>query len=164
MRLHGLTLSFIDTRLQQLTGTKAAFGGLSIIAVGDLYQLKPVGDYLVFLDFEKGASSLAQNLWKEHFNMYELVDIMRQTDDFEFARLLNRFRFNEMTEDDKTMLQTRYVDRDTGDYPKDALHLFAENVCVNEHNDQVLNQMLLENVAIPCHDIIVSANMSAQRC
>ena len=35
-------LSFIDTRLQQLTGSKAAFGGLSVIAVGDLYQLKPV--------------------------------------------------------------------------------------------------------------------------
>ena len=38
-------LSFIDTRLQQLTRTKAVFGGLSVIAVGDLYQLKPVGDF-----------------------------------------------------------------------------------------------------------------------
>ena len=80
---------------------------------------------------EKGASSLAQNLWKDHFSMYELIDIMRQRDDLEFARLLNRLRLNEMTEDDKTMLQTRYVDRYTGDYPKDALHPFAENACVN---------------------------------
>ena len=40
-----ITLSFIDTRLQQLTGPKAAFGGLSVIAVGDLYQLKPVTDF-----------------------------------------------------------------------------------------------------------------------
>ena len=39
------TLSFIDSRLQQLTGTKAAFGGLSVIAVGDLYQLKPFSDF-----------------------------------------------------------------------------------------------------------------------
>ena len=38
------TLNFIDTRLQQLTGTRAPFGGLSIIAVGDLYQLKSVCD------------------------------------------------------------------------------------------------------------------------
>ena len=37
-----ITLSFIDTRLQQLTGTKAAFGGLSVSAVGDLHQFKPV--------------------------------------------------------------------------------------------------------------------------
>ena len=158
------TLSLKDTRLQQLTGTKAASGGLSVIAVGDLYQLKPVGDFFIFLDLEKGASSLAQNVWKEHFSMYELVDIMRQRDDVEFARLLNRLRLNEMTEDDKTMLQTRYVDRDTGDYPKDALHLFAENVCVSKHNNQVLNQMLVEKVVIPCHDTVVSANNSAQRC
>ena len=48
------TLSFIDTRLQQLTGTKAVFGGLSVIAVGDLYQLKPVGDTLICL-FGKGS-------------------------------------------------------------------------------------------------------------
>ena len=40
-----MTLSFIDTRLQQMTGSKAVFGGLSVIAVGDLYQLKPVGDF-----------------------------------------------------------------------------------------------------------------------
>ena len=39
------TLSFKDTRLQQPTGTKAVLGGLSVIAVGDLYQLKPVGDF-----------------------------------------------------------------------------------------------------------------------
>ena len=44
-----ITLSFIDTRLQQLTGTKAAFGDLSVIAVGDLYQLKPVKDFFYVL-------------------------------------------------------------------------------------------------------------------
>ena len=54
------TLSFIDTRLQQLTGTKAVLGGLSVIAVGDLYQLKPIGDKLICLDLEEGASSLAK--------------------------------------------------------------------------------------------------------
>ena len=71
------TLSFIDTRLQQLTGTKAVFGGLSVIAVGDLYQLKPVGDKLICLVFLTGPSSLARNLWQELFTVYELVDIMR---------------------------------------------------------------------------------------
>ena len=56
------TQSFIDKRLQQLTGTKAVFGGLNVIAVGDLYQLKPVGDKLICLDLEKGASSQVRNL------------------------------------------------------------------------------------------------------
>ena len=46
------TLSFIEARLQQLTGTKAGFRGLSVISVGDLYKLKPVGDKLICLDLE----------------------------------------------------------------------------------------------------------------
>ena len=159
-----MTLSFIDTRLQQLTGSKAAFGGLSVIAVGDLYQLKPVGDFLICLDLKMGASSLARNLWKELFTMYELVDIMRQKDDLAFAQLLNRLRLNEMTEEDKQTLQTRVFDRDTGDYPKDAVHLFARNFYVKKHNDNILSQLPGEKIVIPCHDNVVSANIPAKEC
>ena len=159
-----MTLSFIDTRLQQLTGSKAAFGGLSVIAVGDLYQLKPVGDFLICLDLKVGASSLARNLWKELFTMYELVDIMRQKDDLAFAQLLNRLRLNEMTEEDKQMLQTRVFDRDTGDYPKDAVHLFARNFFVKKHNDNILSQLPGEKIVKPCHDNVVSANIPAKEC
>ena len=159
-----MTLSFIDTRLEQLTGSKAAFGGLSVIAVGDLYQLKPVGDFLKCLDLKEGASSLARNLWKELFTMYELVDIMRQKDDLAFAQLLNRLRLNEMTEEDKQMLQTRVFDRDSGDYPKDAVHLFARNFYVKKHNDNILSQLPGEKIVIPCHDNVVSANIPAKEC
>ena len=53
------TFDFIDTRLQQLTGIKAPFGGLSVIAVGDFYQLKPVNDR--FLDLKEDAKALASN-------------------------------------------------------------------------------------------------------
>ena len=135
--------------MQQLTGSKSAFGGLSVIAVGDLYQLKPVGDFLICLDLKVGASSLARNLWKELFTMYELVDIMRQKDDLAFAQLLNRLRLNEMTEEDKQMLQTRVFDRDTGDYPKDAVHLFARNFYVKKHNDNILSQLPGEKLLYP---------------
>ena len=157
-------LSFIDTRLQELTGSKAAFGGLSVIAVGDLYQLKPVNDFLICLDLKEGASSLARNLWKELFTMYELVDIMRQKDDLAFAQLLNRLRVNKMTEEDKQKLQTRVFDRDTGDYPKDVVHLFARNVYVKKQNDNILSQLPGEKFVIPCHDNVVSANIPAKEC
>ena len=65
--------------------------------------------FLICLDLKEGASSLARNLWKELFTMYELVDIMRQKDDLDFAHLLNRLRLNEMTEEDKEKLQTRIL-------------------------------------------------------
>ena len=157
------TSNFIDTRLQQLTGTRAPFCGLSVIAVGDLYQLKPVGDKPVFLNIDEDAKALAPNLWVDHFKMYELVDIMRQKDDLKFAQLLNRLRLNEMSEDDKNELRKRVVDRHLGDYPRDAVHLFAEKAGVYEHNENIMNHMEVEKVVIPCHDTVVSANISSKK-
>ena len=49
-----MTLNFINTRIQQLMGTKEVSGGLSVVAVRDLYQLKSVGDKLICLDLKKG--------------------------------------------------------------------------------------------------------------
>jgi hypothetical protein len=68
------------------------FGGISILAVGDLFQLKPVFDGLVFENLSQEYGPLALNLWRENFKMYELTVIMRQKDSREFAELLNRLR------------------------------------------------------------------------
>jgi len=36
--------NFLNLRLQQIMGTKEPFGGVRLITVGDLFQLKPVFD------------------------------------------------------------------------------------------------------------------------
>jgi len=50
---------------------------------------------------QNDAAALASNLRKDHFNMFELTDIMRQKDDFEIAALLNRLRCNALSDSDK---------------------------------------------------------------
>ena len=85
-----MTFDLIDTILQQLTGMRVPFDGLSVIAVCDFYHLKPEGGRLVFLDLKEGAKAFAPNSWKDHFKIYELADIMRQKDDLRFAELLKR--------------------------------------------------------------------------
>ena len=78
----------INNRLKDIKGSKEAFGGVSIIALGDLFQLEPVMDSYVFKDMkmlEYGA--LAPNLWQELFTMFELDEIMRQRDSKEFAQI-----------------------------------------------------------------------------
>lgn len=127
-------LSFIDNRLKALTRTRLPIGGKSIIAVGDLYQLKPVADSWIFEDLSHDTSFLAPNLWKEHFTMFELTDVMRQKDDREFAEILNKLRHNKMTEDDKVKLATYSVDLEAGDYPKTPSHIFAENFYMDRFN------------------------------
>ena len=59
-------------------GTKEPFGGVSIITVGDLFQLKPVFDHWIFENSKDGYTALATNLWQQYFQMFELSEVMRQ--------------------------------------------------------------------------------------
>ncbi len=156
-------LKFIDQRLQELTGTRKPFGGKSIIAVGDLYQLKPVAGSWIFQDLSHAASSLASNLWQENFTMFELTEIMRQKDDSEFAELLNRLRHNRMTDHDKEQIKKCLIDPNSIKYPQNAPHIFAENSFMQIFNDKIINSLNSQKVEIVCHDSIVAANISQER-
>lgn len=68
------------------------FGGVSLITVGDLFQLQPVFDRWIFENSDTNYTPLATNLWQTYFEMYELTQIMRQKEDKLFAELLNRLR------------------------------------------------------------------------
>lgn len=84
--------NFINLRLQEVFATEQTFGGVSIVAIGDLFQLKPVFDNWIFQQLKDGYGPLASNLWQEHFKVFELTEIMRQKEDSQFAELLNRLR------------------------------------------------------------------------
>ena len=81
-------LNFLNLRLQQIMGTNKPFGALSVIAGGDLFQLKPVFDNWIFHNTNHGYGDLATNVWSEYFTLFQLTEIMRQRDDKEFAELL----------------------------------------------------------------------------
>ncbi|XP_062590040.1 uncharacterized protein LOC134251654 [Saccostrea cucullata] len=155
-------LSFINDRLQQLTGRKQDFGGISIIAVGDLYQLPPVGDKWIFKDLSNPGQSLASNLWHEHFYMHELTEIMRQKDDLRFAEVLNRLRENKMTEEDKELISQRFIRQDSQDYPKEAPHLFIENKFVDCFNNNLIENLSTNKVNVRADtDVLSQTKLSA---
>ena len=69
----------INNRLKDIMGSREAFGGVSIIAIGDLFQLPPVMDGYVFKNLRNSAYGvLAPKLWHQYFNMCELHETMRQ--------------------------------------------------------------------------------------
>jgi hypothetical protein len=80
----------LNNRLKDLKGSKEDFGGVSIITLGDLFQLKPVMDGYIFTDVQclSSYNILAPNLWKRYFRMFELDEIMRQRESKEFAEIL----------------------------------------------------------------------------
>ena len=56
------TVQLINNRLKDLKGSKEDFGGVSIITLGDLFQLKPVMDGYVFTDVQSWRKMAKKNL------------------------------------------------------------------------------------------------------
>lgn len=101
--------NFLKLRLQEIMGSTKLFGGISVITVGDLFQLKPVFDKWIFENCQTAYSALATNIWNENFTIFELTEIMRQKDDKQFAELLNCLREGNHSENDIAILKQRVV-------------------------------------------------------
>ena len=119
----------MEARLRQIMKSNRPFGGVHVILVGDLYQLKPVGEPWIF----EVKSALEVNLWQKYFKLYELTEIMRQKEDKAFAELLNRLRVAECTDEDIALLKTRELPRNLG-----VPYIYPENVPRDRHNKLVL--------------------------
>ena len=146
----------IDCRLKDLKGSSMPFGGVSVIAIGDLFQLQPVMDGYVFKNtdnFEYGI--LAPNLWKELFKMFELSEIMKQQESKEFAELLNRLREGKHTKKDIDKLKQRIIKSGDANYPMDAPHLFVQNAKVNKFNDKAHHAIIGTKYSIKAHDSVI---------
>ena len=139
-----ITLLHVHQRLKDIFGVSSTdlFAGISIIAVSDLYQLLPIKKKAIFDDYKIETNNLCHP-WRV-FKMVELTEIMRQKNDKAFTELLNRIRTASHTEDYIKVLQSRRITPSDPNYPSDALHIWAENAPVNEHN-----QTKLETIQAP---------------
>ena len=130
-------LNFLNLRLQLVIGTHTPFGGISLITVGDLFQLKPVFVKWIFENSQTGYNEFPTNIWTEYFTLFELTHIIRQKDDREFAELLNSWREGNHSERDKEILKQRLlnVKPEQDNYPTKMGHLFTTNASVAGHNN-----------------------------
>ena len=147
----------LNNRLKDLKGSNEDFGCVSIITIGDLFQLKPVMDGYIFNDVESLSSYniLAPNLWKRYFRMFELDEIMRQRESKEFAEILNRFREGKHTSSDLQKLKERCVEECS--CPKEAPHLFIQNAFVDDYNEKVYESFSGDKYVINAQDSVIGA-------
>ena len=121
-----ISLEHLHLTLQDIfTGRESnkPFGGISVLAVGDLLQLNPVGDRAAFKPSPSNEySALVWTLWQQQFSLYELTEIVRQKGDPEFADVLSRVRICETSEKDIDMLKD-LQSTDTSAFPKDAVKI-----------------------------------------
>ena len=132
----------IHLRLMEIFQTKELFGGLSVILVGDLLQLPPVGtnEYI----FEEPYNShfkpyhKVMPLW-ESFEPFILRHNHRTGEGNTWTETLNRIRVGEVTEEDMEVLKSRQTGADF--LYEDCLHLFYTNEEVDDHNEKMLNKL-----------------------
>ncbi|CAG2257671.1 unnamed protein product [Mytilus edulis] len=150
-------LNFIHQRLMEVTQKNELFGGISVIAVGDLFQLKPVMDSYLFTSPTTGYMPLATNIWKENFTMFELHEIMRQSENKPFAELLNRLREGNHNKQDISVLKERNINENTEDYPWDVPHLFCTNEKVDSFNSAIIHRKNDLVYVIRAHDKFIGS-------
>ena len=146
----------INNRLKDIKGSKQDFGGVSVIGIGDLFQLQPVFDSYIFNDIQNSEYSiLVPNLWKKYFKMFELDEIMHQRESKVFAEILNRLREGKQTEDDIIKIRERCTD--DKNCPRQAPRLFIQNAMVDDYNDTVYQTSTGNKYTINAHDSVIGA-------
>ena len=135
----------IHFRLMEIMQNKRDFGNVSILALGDIMQIKPpLGTMIYACPINEKCACLYQmpngNLW-EKFQVICLKSNHRQGESGDYANLLNRLRTGEQTDEDVSLLNTRVFPRNSSLIPEDALLITGENKIVNDVNLKKLNEL-----------------------
>ena len=112
----------IDSRLGEIFKMirENAFAGPSVMTVLDLLQLTPVRGTLIFSRFsDKNSMKHLLGLQSWHLLKYaQLTKVVKQHD---------KVQVGNIDDDIEKLLRARFIDESDENYPKDVLHMYAEN-------------------------------------
>ena len=110
-------LLYIHQRLTEIFGTtnNAPFAGISIIACGDFYQLPPIQAKPVYAEYNDPILNI-DHCWK-YFKIAEFTEVMRQRRDPTFIDLLNNIQQGIVTGEDRRILESRFIAKESPEYP-----------------------------------------------
>lgn len=131
----------IDIALRKTRDNALPFGGVQIIAIGDLLQLPPVvkkedEEYLFTL--YESPYFFSSNAYKNaDFIKKELTKIFRQ-DDLEFINILNSVRYGDVSTND---LETINLKSKNKNFTKDVIKIVTTNAMAKKINDYELENL-----------------------
>ena len=143
-------LYYIHERLVQIKKCKKPFGGVSIIAVGDFYQLPPVKQRKDERLYSENGS-YPTDYWLDFFQIVELNEIMRQREDIAFANVLNSLRIR-TSEEQISKEATETLRECIREGPEDVLHVYSTNQEANEYNLKMLRRNSEELIEVLAKD------------
>ena len=102
--LHDFRLDMIEEVTRKVRGIDVPFGGLQVILVGDFFQLPPVNRN----EGRPGSFILSSNTWQAgNFTVCYLEQQYRQSEDDEYAQILNGIRVGVLTRNQLSNLHNR---------------------------------------------------------
>lgn len=127
-------MTLMDQAMQAAKGNKRAFGGITVVAVGDFFQLPPV---LMASDMKRsnGKKWAFQSSSWSSFKNVELTECVRQGD-AEFCMRLNRIRNGTHSNSDIYWLNNQ--SRKTGD---GCIAIYPYNKMVKVRNEAMLARL-----------------------
>ena len=139
----------LDLKLQELKERVGVpFGGVAIMMLGDMLQLRPV---MGAFGFEKPKNSdfhatfMLNNRW-EMFSVLNLEINHRQGEDKSYAETLNRIRIGKMNEDDITKLRKRVRHKCRQELNEVSLYIIPTKTTCSKYNKKYLDSIEGEEI------------------
>ncbi|KAJ1528129.1 hypothetical protein ONE63_008043 [Megalurothrips usitatus] len=148
-------LDMIDQRLRHLLCKDVPFGGVSVITVGDFFQLRPVCARPLYYPESSNpyAEIFGETLWRK-FKVFQLKKIMRQNE-MQFQVALNNLARGKLTKSDIRLFRKRTFKSvpHTTNFD-DAVHLFTKNEDLDNYNKMMLNKIKGRTTNCAASDIL----------
>ena len=178
IKLHNLALCIIDEismvgsstfkrvseTLKKIKCNTNDWGGICILAVGDFYQLPPIGQYPVYMQPTniRAPGDLSPPLWND-FLVHELDEVMRQKNK-DFAHALNKIRKAVPEKDSSVDFMLRSCEMNIPHtdpaYPINAMHVYAQNKHCAEWNNTRLDSIQDTLYTNNAHDVSKDGSIS----
>lgn len=139
-------LDAMDRKLRIVKRSKRPFGGLQLIMIGDLFQLPPVisandATILKYYYGNKGYYFFDAMVWKKiGFRVIELSHVFRQKDQV-FIEFLNKIRNYQATQDDFSLINSRYTSHSWDPIYERYIHLCSLKSEVSSINEWKLKEL-----------------------
>ncbi len=141
------TFEMMNQICQKAKGNSLPFGGISIVVVGDLFQLPPVASdnavYEYLMEEYGGIYFFESHIIKNNLDkikLFELSKSYRQKNDSRFVELLDAFR-EPMTDRRKIEVLNELNSRVSSVLPSDAIYVASSNEEVNKVNTKKLSEL-----------------------
>ena len=102
-------LFYVHLRLNEILGSvnNEPFVWITVITVGDFFQLPPVGGKPVYATYKNTWENVESS--RKHFKIFELTEVMRQREDSQLIDLLNHVRVADIKPTDIELLVIKKV-------------------------------------------------------